>query len=222
MEEEKKQNTENNIQNTEVKEIIKSAEEIFAILKKLKEKFKGKILETTITKDNKPNILIAREDLIFIVEYLKNEEQFNFLDCISGVDLKDKLQVVYHLFSIEKKEWLVVKTNVNYENPQVESLVSLFETANWQEREIYDLFGIRFLFHPDLRRILLPDDWTDYPLRKNYIKQTKNLCYREELKPHLGGVKSIVLPQSESQKTEDSTQQPTANNLPTSSSTGEN
>jgi len=113
---------------------------------------------------------------------------FDYLHCISGVDLLETdpkkaaktewephLQVVYHLSSIRLKHRLVLKVHLprwkedqEGELPELASVASLWNTANWHEREVYDLCGVRFTNHPNLRRILCPEDWVGYPLRKDY------------------------------------------------------
>ena len=93
----------------------------------------------------------------------------NYLRCISGVDPGgDQLRVVYHFISMEALHELCLHVNVPRETARVVSLASLWGTANWQEREIYDLFGVDFEGHPDQRRILLPIEWEGHPLRKDY------------------------------------------------------
>ncbi|MFI5251071.1 MAG: NADH-quinone oxidoreductase subunit C [Bacteroidota bacterium] len=97
------------------------------------------------------------------------EMKFDFLMCLSGMDYgKNILGVVYHLYSMTKKHKLTVKIEVPVDNAVVPSVDSVWGTANWHEREAYDMFGVKFTGHPDLRRILLPDDWEGYPLRKDY------------------------------------------------------
>ena len=76
--------------------------------------------------------------------------------------------MIYELHSISRKERLRLKCRVRGEDPVIESVVSVWRSANWYEREVFDLFGIRFLNHPDLRRIMMPDDWEGHPLRKDY------------------------------------------------------
>jgi NADH-quinone oxidoreductase subunit C len=94
--------------------------------------------------------------------------------CLSGVDYKgakgepDRMEVVYHLFSMKLRHKCVLKVELPRENPSVPTLENVWAIANWHEREAYDLFGIRFEGHSDLRRILCPDDWEGYPLRKDY------------------------------------------------------
>jgi len=94
---------------------------------------------------------------------------FDVLMCLSGMDYGGgKLGVVYHLDSTTQRHNIVLKADVTAADPRVASVESVWKTANWHEREAFDLFGIVFEGHPDLRRILMPDDWEGYPLRKDY------------------------------------------------------
>ena len=94
------------------------------------------------------------------------------LMCLSAVDLKDKLQVVYNLHSIEHKHRITLKVELaDRANPHVPTVSTVFGTADWHEREAYDMMGIVFDGHHDLRRILCPDDWEGWPLRKDYVVQ---------------------------------------------------
>lgn len=98
------------------------------------------------------------------------ELRFDFLDCVTGVDWPDKgqIHVVFHLFSYVHKHAFVVKAALDRTDPVLPSVVPIWSVANWQERECYDLLGVIFEGHPDLRRVLLPPDWEGYPLRKDY------------------------------------------------------
>jgi len=96
---------------------------------------------------------------------------FNFLSDITCVDwypAEPRFEVVYHLLSIPKKERVRLKVRLNSASPAVESLTSVWPGANYFEREVFDLFGVRFTGHPYLRRILMPEDWEGHPLRKDY------------------------------------------------------
>ena len=96
---------------------------------------------------------------------------FNFLSDITCVDWypsDPRFEVIYHLLSIAKKERVRLKVRLSNESPVVESLTSVWPGANFFEREVFDLFGIRFTGHPYLRRIMMPEDWEGYPLRKDY------------------------------------------------------
>ncbi len=133
------------------------------ILQKIKEKFPS--LETVAL----PNALVIPQSSLFeVAGFLKNEMDFENCHCITAVDRKDKMEVVYHLYSTCNRLMLTLKTIVELNDLTVESLTPFWKSANWLEREVYDLFGIKFLNHPDLRRIMNPDDWTDFPLRKDF------------------------------------------------------
>jgi len=95
---------------------------------------------------------------------------FDYLECITGIDFPNdqKIQVVYHVYSYGKKHRLVLKVSLVRDDPVIASLCSVWSAANWLERECFDLLGVLFEGHPDLRRLLLPDDWEGYPLRKDW------------------------------------------------------
>ncbi len=141
-------------------------QEVFDILQS---KFGEKILELQLQTHN-PFIKISSDGLLEIAQFLRDDErfQFDYLSCLSGMDYEKTLGVVYHLFSMKKKHKIVIKVEVSKENPIIPSVEKIWKTANWHEREAYDLFGIIFSEHPDLRRILLPYDWEGHPLRKDY------------------------------------------------------
>jgi len=113
-----------------------------------------------------------------ICEFLHEDDRYYFdqLSSLTGIDNGIEaatMEVIYHLYSIPKDYHLALKVVLPRENPEVESVANIWRTANWHEREAYDLLGIRFTGHPDLRRILLPADWEGYPLRKDYQAQEK-------------------------------------------------
>jgi NADH-quinone oxidoreductase subunit C len=93
---------------------------------------------------------------------------FDRLSMVTAVDRPTHLELVYRLYSRSMTAALFIKCNVERDDPEVDSLAGLWPAAIWQERETFDMFGIVFEGHPDLRRILLPDDWEGYPLRKDY------------------------------------------------------
>jgi NADH:ubiquinone oxidoreductase subunit C len=99
----------------------------------------------------------------------KEETLFDFLACITGVDYGHDLGVIYHLRSTKHQHMLVIKSRTtDRENPQFDSVADIWETANLQEREAFDLLGIKFVNHPDLRRLFLTSSW-GFPLRKDYV-----------------------------------------------------
>jgi NADH-quinone oxidoreductase subunit C len=118
-------------------------------------------------------IFIERGSLRGACVLLKEFEPcpFNFLSDITCVDwypAEPRFEVIYHLLSIPKKERVRLKVRLNSGSPTVESLTSVWPGANFFEREVFDLFGVRFTGHPNLQRILMPEDWEGYPLRKDY------------------------------------------------------
>ncbi len=118
-------------------------------------------------------LVVPREHLRRAAEFLCGdaELQFNFLSDITGVDhfpLEPRFELNYHLVSLARRERLRLKVRVQGSDPAVESVTPVWPGANWHEREIFDLFGVRFEGHPDLRRILMPEDWEGHPLRKDY------------------------------------------------------
>lgn len=92
----------------------------------------------------------------------------DFLFCLTCIDWKTHFTMVYHLRSIRQLHTLVIKAKLDRNRPEIESVSAIWRTAEFHEREVYDLFGVRFLHHPDLRRLLLTDEWIGYPLRKDY------------------------------------------------------
>lgn len=115
-------------------------------------------------------LLVERERLLDLVQVLKIEAgyQFNMLRNLTAVDYPEYLEIVYHLYSLPLRQAVLLKTRCLPESPEVPSVTAVWPSANFQEREIYDLLGVVFTGHPDLRRILLPDDFTGHPLRKSY------------------------------------------------------
>ena len=124
-----------------------------------------------------PPCLTIKTELIYsICELLHAHDQtyFDQLSCLTGIDNGPEsgtMEVVYNLYSIPKNIHLMLKVVLDRKKPKVDSVHSIWRNANWYERETYDLLGIQFINHPDLRRILLPSDWEGYPLRKDYEVQ---------------------------------------------------
>jgi NADH-quinone oxidoreductase subunit C len=114
---------------------------------------------------------IAPGKIVSICGFLKYDQKFVRLSTVTAVDRypsEPRFEVVYHLHAIEQKQRVRLKCRVYGADPAIESVTSVWRGANWYEREVFDLFGIQFLNHPDLRRIMMPDDWEGHPLRKDY------------------------------------------------------
>jgi NADH-quinone oxidoreductase subunit C len=122
-------------------------------------------------------VAIPREQLFEAMRYLKEEQGFDYLSDVTCVDylryrgVEDRFGLVYLLVNTVNNERLTVRCYVNEPDVRVPSVVPLWEGANWLEREVYDMFGVVFEGHPDLRRILMPPEYTAYPLRKDYPLQ---------------------------------------------------
>lgn len=104
-----------------------------------------------------------------VCEMLKGELGFDYLADITAVDWQDRIEVVYQMTALASNEKLTLKVDLNREKPEVGSVTGVWQGANYMEREVFDLMGVVFTGHPDLRRILLPEDWEGYPLRKDYV-----------------------------------------------------
>jgi NADH-quinone oxidoreductase subunit C len=120
---------------------------------------------------NELSIYIARENIRDAVSQLKSQGLTNFLSDVTCADFyprEPRFELAYHLLSIQHKERVRLKVKLSGDDPVIESVVPVWPSANFFEREIFDLFGIRFLGHPHLRRIMMPEDWEGHPLRKDY------------------------------------------------------
>jgi NADH-quinone oxidoreductase subunit C len=118
-----------------------------------------------------PWISIAPHRMKDVAFFLRDHPslQFDYMMCLSGVDYNDgRLGIVYHLFSMVHRHKIVLKAFCTKENPHVQSVSSVWGTANWHEREVFDMYGVVIDEHPDLRRLLMPNDWEGHPLRKDY------------------------------------------------------
>ena len=135
-------------------------------------------LELVQSADGMPTITVAREQLVDTCRALRDtpELRFAFLVDLLPVDYlprEPRFELVYLLVSLEHRNRLRLKVRLQGSDARVRTVTGVWPAANWSEREAYDLYGIHFSDHPDLRRILMPDDWEGYPLRKDYPVQIK-------------------------------------------------
>lgn len=159
------------------------------LLTKLQQRFGARITGSNLQAVD-PWIEVSPEGLVEVARFLRDDPgfQFNMLNCITAVDYfepdpkkaaktdwKPHLELVYHLSSITKKHTLVLKVMLPRwkddkpgQLPEVPTVTGVWRTADWHEREVYDLSGVLFTGHPDMRRILCPEDWVGHPLRKDY------------------------------------------------------
>lgn len=148
--------------------------EPLGIAKELQQKFTDFISEIIVHRDQVA-LLVDRIPILEMCRVLKTDYQMSHLNCLCGVDnLKrkaphfERFEVVYQLYSIRNRIALRLKAQIPESTPTISSITSLWSGANWLERETYDMFGIVFLGHPNLERILTAEGWEGYPLRKEY------------------------------------------------------
>lgn len=147
----------------------------------------GKAVAPLLQKGDYLGLEVDRENLVAVCRFLRDQLGFDLLSCVSGVDMLDHLETVYHVRSISRGQLLQLKVRIDSQNPEVDSVVSVWSTANWLERETYDLYGIRFAGHPDLRRMLLDDDFEGHPLLKSFhqVPQTVKSRATTQVDPNM-------------------------------------
>lgn len=144
-------------------------------VKRLTEAFGADVLEAAyineLAKDT-PTLVVKNEKWHEVARFLKEDEQlaFDYLSNLHGVDYEDRMEVCYFLYSYQNRQSVAVKVKTDREQPAVPSVMDIWRGADWNERETFDLFGIHFPGHTNLRRILLPDEWIGYPMRKDYVQ----------------------------------------------------
>jgi NADH:ubiquinone oxidoreductase subunit C len=115
------------------------------------------------------NVIVSAEELKPLMLALRNGKmQMNYLFCLTCVDFKTHLTMVYHLSATTHRQSIVIKANLNLEQPVIETVCDIWRTAEFLEREVFEMFGVHFTNHPDLRKLILEDDFKGYPLRKDF------------------------------------------------------
>ncbi|MDT8316496.1 MAG: NADH-quinone oxidoreductase subunit C [bacterium] len=152
------------------------------IIDKIKKKFGDAVVETHSFRGDE-TVVVKKESIKEICIFLRDDKElnFNYLLDVCGVDYlprEPRFEVVYHLHSIGKKHRLRVKVRLA-DGEKIASVVDIWKTADWVERETYDMYGIEFEGHPDLKRIYMDEDWVGYPLRKDYPERG----YKDEYQP---------------------------------------
>ena len=147
--------------------------EAAAIHQRLTARFGAGVGDCTLQAKD-PSITIDPAILVEVCRFLHDEPDLRFdsLSNESGVDYKAKgvIQIVYHLYSYTHRHWIVLKVDTPRDNAVVPTVEGVWKAANWHEREIYDLLGVSFTGHCDLRRLLMPEDWIGHPLRKDFVE----------------------------------------------------
>lgn len=142
-----------------------------------------KVQPLPLATDVVETILVNKKDIVQAGQILKNDKDMAF-DLLLSVSAVDKLEEnvfesVYHLFSTQYHHKVVLKVSVPRNKPVIPSVSSVWITADWHERECFDLMGIEYENHPNLKRILMPEDWKGYPLRKDYVQDDERLVWNE-------------------------------------------
>lgn len=166
---------------------------------KLREHF-GETIKSFTIAHGELTMVIDREVVLPVMTMLKEDPdfQFNFLSYVTAADYSQynrtpRFEVVWNLLSLTKKHRLRVKAGVPEDDPTIDSVFPIWQTANFQEREAFDMFGIIFQGHPDLRRILMPDDWEGHPLRKDFpLGGVKSFYFKRSTDPHAGEPKDLI------------------------------
>ena len=148
-------------------------------LKALREKFSGVIIDEFIKNDRRVYFTVPKEDVPRVCRYLYEELGGRFATA-SGVDTRSGIEILYHFVFPWEHQLITVKTLVKKPSPEIESIATFLPAANWIEREINDFLGVRFIGHPDPRRILMADDWPAcaYPYRRDFIGAPACACTR--------------------------------------------
>ncbi len=137
------------------------------VLDEIKKNLGDKVMKAWVQRERRLYIAVKGENILEVAKAVK-EMGFDHLSSISGVEYEDRMECVYHIWSYSKGKLLTVRTLVPKDNPKIDSLTSIWKSADWHERETYDLMGMVFEGHPDLRRILTSDDFKGHPLRKDF------------------------------------------------------
>ncbi len=142
--------------------------DINEVLAALREQY-GEAIEL-IGEGSQEALLVTLDRMLDVFDFLKTNEfyQFNMLRNLTAVDYREYMEIVYHLYSLAFRHAITIKVRCKMDALTVPSVTKIWPSANFQEREIYDLLGVAFTDHPDLRRILMPEEFTEHPLRKTY------------------------------------------------------
>lgn len=144
--------------------------ELQTVIDDLADSFSDKVLDVYQSSGD-TFVRIDPEVVVEIATYLKQEHHFIYLTDVFGTDRftsEERFEVIYNLVCLRNQTRLFIKVWLDEENPVVDSVTGLWKSADWYEREVYDMFGVRFNNHPDMRRIYMPEDYQYYPLRKEF------------------------------------------------------
>jgi len=143
------------------------------IVKLIETKFPETKVEWYAAESGESALFVPHDKIDAVVAFLKDSDElyFDYLMNLSAFDMPEHIEVTYHLYSYKHRHRFNIKIKVPRENGEINTITQLYGTAIFQEREVFDHFGVKFKNHPDLRRILLPEDWVGHPLLKDYKEQ---------------------------------------------------
>ena len=136
--------------------------------KPIRDSFPDAIIQSSET-DGALSLKLAPAALLRVCELLQSQLGFDYLADVTAIDWQDRIEVVCRMTALASNEKIVLRVDLDRTNPEIDSITSVWKGADYQEREVYDLMGVTFKGHPDLRRILLPEEWEGHPLRKDYV-----------------------------------------------------
>ncbi len=140
------------------------------LIKKAESDLGDKVLEATVNYGF-PRFIVRAEDILEVCRYFKEQHHFIYLTEVTGTDrftTDERFEVIYNIISLRNHQRIFIKTRVEEDEPEIASVCEIWPSANWHEREVYDMFGITFTDHPDPRRLFMPEDYRYYPLRKEF------------------------------------------------------
>ena len=143
----------------------------------------GDAIEDALVAFGELRVQVQPASIVPVLDALKKQHGFVRLSAVTAVDWhprEPRFDVVYHLHSLDRNQRLRIKCLLGGEAPEIDSATGVWRGANWYEREVFDLFGIRFRNHPDLRRIMMPDEWQGHPLRKDFPVHGHKYTYQEQ------------------------------------------
>jgi NADH-quinone oxidoreductase subunit C len=136
---------------------------------RIRQQFAQGVEEVAMTVDF-PTLTVSKEQFLPICRFARDELGFDSPQNVNAIDRRTHFEVVYHLYSMRERRFLGLKVKLDREEPHIPSAFGIWRGVDWHEREVFDLFGVIFEGHPDLRRILMPDDWEGHPMRKDYTE----------------------------------------------------
>ena len=139
------------------------------ILQAINDEFGDKIVESKVEPEHRLSVEVQKDNIIELANFVKHELGFTHPNMCTGIDQKEFMEVIWHVGISDSPILLAMRVKLDLKTPSVAALTNIWKGYNWHERETYDLLGVNFEDHPDLRRILMPETWEGHPLREDYV-----------------------------------------------------